>query len=69
MTEPVGGLDAPDGRGEVGKGVRMVLLDDWEDRGRYALGGFVIGQTLTILNDLLPVFRGQRFSLCLQCED
>ena len=74
MIEPVGGLDAPDERGEVGKDVSMrtVLLDDREDRGRYALGAFVISQApdaLTILKDLLPVFWGRRFSLCLWCED
>jgi hypothetical protein len=70
VIEPVGGLDAPDERGEIGKdvSVRTVLLDDREDRGRYALGAFVIGQApdaLTILNDLLPVFSGRRFGLCI----
>ena len=74
MIEPVGGLDAPDERGEVGKDVSMrtMLLDDREDRGRYTLGAFVIGQAPdepTILKDLLPVFRGRRFSLCFWCED
>ena len=74
MIKPVGGFDAPDEHGEVGKDVstRTVLLDDREDRGRYALRGIVIGQApdvLTILKDLLPVFQGQRFSLSLQCED
>ena len=61
MVEPVRGLDAPDERGEVGKNVSMrtMLLNDREDRGRYALGAFVIGQApdaLTILKDLVPVF-------------
>ena len=70
VIEPVGGLDAPDERGEVGKDVSVwtVFLDDREDRGRYALGAFVIGQAPdepTILNDLLPVLWGRRFGLCI----
>ena len=74
VVESVGGLDAPDERGEVGKDIstRTVILNDQEDRGRCALGAFVIVQAppmLTILKDLLPVFRGQRFSRCLWCED
>ena len=74
VVEPGGRLDAPNKRGEVGKnvGTRTVFLDDREDRGRYALGTFVIGKApdaLTILKDLLPVLRGWHFSLCLRCKN
>ena len=68
MVKPAGGLDAPDKIGEVGKnvGARTVFLDDGEDRGRDTLGAFVIGDAanaLTILKDLVPVFRRWCFSL------
>jgi hypothetical protein len=74
MVEPIWRLDAPNERGEVGKnvGTRTVFIDDREDRGRYALGAFVIGKApdaVTILKDLLPVFRGRCFGLCLRCKD
>jgi len=74
VVEPVRCLDTPDERAKVGKnvGTRTVFIDDREDRGRYALGAFVIDKApdaLTILDDLLPVFRGRCFSLCLRCKD
>jgi hypothetical protein len=71
MVEPAGRLNAPDECGEVGKnvGARTVFIDDGEDRGRDTLGTFVIGKapdTLTILKDLVPVFWGWCFRLCLR---
>jgi hypothetical protein len=44
-----------------------MFIDDRENGRRNALGAFVIGEapdTLAILNDLLPVLWGWRFSLC-----
>jgi hypothetical protein len=69
VVEPSRCLDAPYERGEVGKnvGTRAMLIDDRENGRRNALGAFVVGEapdTLAILNDLLPVFWGWRFSLC-----
>jgi hypothetical protein len=71
MVKPAGRVGAPDESGEVGKnvGARTVFLDDREDRGRDTLGTFVIGKApdaLTILKDLVPVFRGRCFSLYLR---
>jgi hypothetical protein len=68
MVKPALCLDAPDESGEVGKnvGARAVFLNDREDRGRDTLGALVIGKApdaLTILKDLVPVFRGWCFSL------
>jgi hypothetical protein len=62
VVKPAGRLNAPDECGEVGEnvGARTVLIDDWEDRGRDTLGTFVVGKApdaLTILKDLVPVFR------------
>ena len=66
MVESVGGLDAPDKRGEVGKDVstRTVILDDQEDRGRYALGAFVIGQAPNMLTILKDQCSGDSTSAC-----
>ena len=69
VVKPAGRLNTPDERGKVGKnvGARTVFIDDGEDRGRDALGAFVIGKApdaLTILKDLVPVFWGRRFCLC-----
>jgi hypothetical protein len=74
MVKPAGRLNAPDECGEVGKNVsaRALFIDDGEDRGRDTLGTFVIGKApdaLTILKDLVPVFRGRRFSLCSRRKD
>ncbi len=74
VVKPAGRLDAPDECGEVGEnvGARTVFIDDWEDRGRDTLGTFVVGKApdaLTILKDLVPVFRGRRFSLCSRRKD
>ena len=74
MVKPARRLNAPDECGEVGKnvGARTVFIDDGEDRGRNTLGTFVISKApdaLTILNDLVPVFRGRRFSLCSRRKD
>jgi hypothetical protein len=74
MVEPAGRLDAPDECGEVGKnvGARAVFIDNGENRGRDTLGTFVISKApdaLTVLKDLVPVFRGRRFSLCSRRKD
>jgi len=74
VIEPGRRLDAPDERGEVWKDVRArtVFLDDGEDRGGDALGALVICEApnaLTVLKDLLPVFRGWCFSLCSRGKD
>jgi hypothetical protein len=74
MVEPAERLDAPDESGEVGKnvGARTVFLNDQEDRGRDTLGTFVIGKALdalTVLKNLVPVFRGRCFSLRSRRKD
>ena len=74
MVKPAGCLNAPDECGEIGKnvGARTVFIDDGEERGRDTLGTFVVGKApdaLTILNDLVPVLWGRRFSLCSRRKD
>jgi hypothetical protein len=74
MVKPARRIGTPDECGEVGKnvGARAVFLNDGEDRGRDTLGTFIVGKApdaLTILKDLVPVFRGWCFSLCLRRKD